>query len=140
VSVDLPVYVLDSFAMLAYLDGEPGMARVRAILGQALQHSCRVLMSVINLGEVVYITHREMGLAQAQAVLAAIEQLPLEILPATRESVLAAAHIKANHRIAYADAFAVAGAQESGGVAVTGDPEFQMVEGLVPVEWLDRVS
>lgn len=136
-SVELPVYILDSFAVLAYLGGEPGMARVQAILGEATRDRCRVVLSVINLGEVLYITEREIGLVQAQAVLAAIEQLPIQILPATREAVLAAAHIKANYRVAYADAFAAAGAQELGGIVLTGDPEFKVVEGLVGVEWLD---
>lgn len=138
-SGDLPVYVLDSFAVLAYLGGEPGMARVQAILGTATRDRCRVVLSVINLGEVLYITEREMGLAQAQAALAAIEQLPIDILPATREAVLAAAHIKANHRVAYADAFAVAAAKVLGGTVLTGDPEFGEVEELVTVEWLERM-
>ena len=112
------------------------MARVEAILRDATHQRCRVAMSVINLGEVLYITEREVGLAQAQEALAALEQLPIDILPATRERVLAAAHIKANFRLAYADAFAVAGAQELGGIVLTGDPEFEEVEQLVGVEWL----
>jgi len=72
----------------------------------------------------------------AQKTLAAIEQLPLEILPATRERVLAAAHIKANFSIAYADAYAVAAAQEFKAIAVTGGPEFTQVETIIRVEWL----
>ena len=133
---DVPVYVLDSFALLAYLDGEEGMDRVRDILVEAAQGDCRVVLSIINLGEVLYITEREVGLPQAQAVLAVMEQLPIEILPATNEAVLAAAHIKANYPVAYADAFAVVAAIESGGTVLTGDDEFTQVEGLVKVEWL----
>jgi ribonuclease VapC len=129
---------LDSFAALAYLGGEPGMERVEAILRDATHQRCRVAMSVINLGEVLYITEREVGLAQAQEALAALEQLPIDILPPTRERVLAAAHIKANFRLAYADAFAVAGAQELGGIVLTDDPEFEEVEELVGVEWLGK--
>ena len=71
-------------------------------------------------------------------MLAAIEQLPIDMLPATREAVLAAAHIKANFHLADAGAFAAAGAQELGGIVLTGDPEFEAVEELVGVEWLDR--
>ena len=134
----VPVYVLDSFALLAYLDGEIGMERVKLILEEAKRGQMRVMLPVINLGELLYITEREVGLVQAQAALAAIEQLPIEILPATNEAVLAAAHIKANHHIAYADAFVVAAAQEYRATVLTGDPEFQNVEKLVSVEWLDR--
>ena len=135
---DAAVFVLDSFALLAYLDGEEGMERVRNILVKASQELCRVVQSVINLGEVLTITEREVGLTLAQAVLASVEQLPIEILPATKEAVLAAAHIKANYSVAYADAFAVAAAIESGGTVLTGDHEFEQVEGLVKVEWLNH--
>jgi ribonuclease VapC len=136
VSAEKPVYILDSFAMLAYLDGEEGMRRVQEVMEEASRGGCRVALSLINLGEVLYITEREVGLALAQATLAAIEQLPVEILAASKETVLAAAHIKANHAIAYADAFAVAAAQELKGTVLTGDPEFKEVEAVIAVEWL----
>jgi len=137
VSHSHPVYVLDSYAMLAYLNGEPGMPRIRQVLDSAGRGECRAAMSLINLGEVLYITEREVSLVQAQAALAAVEQLPLDILPASREAVLAAAHIKANYRLSYADAFAAAAAQELAGTILTGDPEFTQVEGMVQVEWLE---
>jgi predicted nucleic acid-binding protein len=131
-------YVLDSYALLAYLGGEAGQARVAEILSAASRPTSRVLSSMISLGEVLYITERVYGLPRAQEVLAALEQLPLEILPASREAVLAAAHVKAHYAISYADAFVVAAAQEWGAVAVTGDPEFRAVEALIKVEWLAR--
>lgn len=133
-----PVYVLDSFAVLAYLDSEVGAERVQMILEEASQGHAQVILSIINFGEVLYITEREVGLVQAQAALAAIEQLPIEILPATKEAVLAAAHIKANYPVAYADAFAVVAARESSGTIITGDPEFQAIQELVAVEWLGQ--
>ena len=131
-------YVLDSFALLAHLGDEAGAARVRAVLKAASLGRAQVFVSAINLGELVYITERERGLVQAQMALNAVEQLPIQILEATRERVLAAAHIKASHAISYADAFVVAAAQEMGATILTGDPEFRTVEGLVPVEWLAR--
>jgi predicted nucleic acid-binding protein len=136
VSAKQPVYVLDSFAVLAYLDSEIGGERVRMILEEASEGKAQVMLSIINLGEVLYITEREVGLVQAQAALAAIEQLPIEILPATKEAVLAAAHVKANYPVAYADAFAIVAARESSGTIITGDPEFQAIQELVAVEWL----
>ena len=131
-------YVLDSFALLAHLGDEAGAARVRAVLRAARLDRAEVFLSAINLGELVYITEREQGLVQAQMALNAVEQLPVQILEATRERVLAAAHLKANHAISYADAFVVAAAQEMGATILTGDPEFRTVEGLVSVEWLAR--
>jgi len=127
-------YVLDSFAILAYLNAEEGMPRVREVLGQASDGRSSVYLSLINLGEVAYIVERERGLAQAQETLGLIDQMPIEILPASREVVLAAAHVKAGHPIAYADAFAVAAAQSLDAVVLTGDPEFETVKELVRVE------
>ncbi len=129
-------YVLDSFAALAYLEGELSADRVRVILQDAHTGLCKVFMSLINLGEVLYITEREQGLTKAQAALAAIEQLPIKILPATQQAVFAAAHIKAQYRISYADAFAIAAAQEHGAAVVTGDPEFSQAQACVRLEWL----
>ena len=134
-----PIYVLDGFAMLAYLEEESGMWRIEEILRGSQTGAYRAVLSVINLGEVLYITEREDDLAHAHEVLAAIEQLPIEILPASTEAVFAAAHIKANHRISYADAFAVAAALKLNGTIVTGDPEFEAVKDTVMIEWLPRL-
>jgi ribonuclease VapC len=127
-------YVLDSFAVLAYLSAEEGMARVQEVLADASAGRCTALLSLINLGEVAYIIEREQGLARVHETLGMIDQMPIEVLPASREAVLAAAHIKAKHAIAYADAFAVAAAQSVDGVVLTGDPEFDAVKELVRVE------
>lgn len=129
-------YVLDSFAILAYLEGEPVAHRVCEILKEAQAGKCQACMSVINLGEVLYITEREQGLIKAQAALSALEQMPIKIVPATQQAVFAAAHIKAQYRVSYADAFAVAAAQAHGAEVVTGDPEFKHVKDIVRVEWL----
>ena len=97
-------------------------------------------VSLINLGEVLYITERVNGLAEAQQALAALDQLPLQFVPVSRATVLAAAHIKAQYAVAYADAFAIVTTQDTKGVLVTGDPEFQTVAdaGVIAVEWLPQ--
>jgi len=46
--------------------------------------------------------------------------------------------VKARNTISYADAFAVALAQELGAAIVTGDKGFEQVEELVTVEWIGR--
>ncbi|MGB9890127.1 MAG: PIN domain-containing protein [Anaerolineae bacterium] len=53
-----------------------------------------------------------------------------------RDLTFAAAHVKAYHSISYADAFAAALARKHDATLVTGDPEFQKVEGLIRIEWL----
>jgi ribonuclease VapC len=140
VATEPSAYALDSFALLAYLEGETGRLRVKELLGRADSGKCSLYLSLINLGEVLYITECESGLILAQRALAAIDQLPLQIVPVSRITVLAAAHIKARYPISYADAFAVVTAQDQHCVLLTGDPELHSVakDGLISVEWLTR--
>jgi predicted nucleic acid-binding protein len=135
-NVEQKRFVLDSFALLVFLQDEGGMARVKEILKAAGQGKCQVYLSWINLGEVLYITEREQGQQQAREVLAHIQSMPIEMLDATSEAVLSAAHIKATHAMSYADAFAVAAAIREKAIILTGDPEFESVAGLVTMEWL----
>ncbi len=130
------IYVLDSFAMLALLQLETDADQVTALLREAKQEMSRVLMSLISLGEVVYIIERRWRETRLRNFLAYVKAAPVEIVPVDQDRVFAAAHIKAHHPISYADAFAVALAQELGATVVTGDPEFRVVERLVSVQWL----
>jgi ribonuclease VapC len=133
-------YVLDSFALLAYLEGEAGMPKVRAALERAATGRHPVYLSLVNLGEVLYVVERERGLIEAQRTLAAVDQLPLAMLPVTRATVLAAAHVKARFPLSCADAFVVIAARDHGAIVMTGDPEFAPVAdaGLVTIDWLSR--
>ena len=135
-SAESACFVLDSFALLAFLEGEAGLARVKAVLQNAEKGQCKVYLSWINLGEVLYITEREQGQRRAREILAHIQSLPIEMLEVTPLAVLDAAHIKANHRLSYADAFAVAAALGQGATVLTGDLEFKTVETIVKIEWL----
>lgn len=69
-------------------------------------------------------------------MLAAVDQLPITLTEVDRTLALEAAHVTAQQRISYADAFVVALARRLDAVAVTGDPEFAQVERLVAVRWL----
>lgn len=129
-------YVLDSFALLAYLNGEEGHQRVAKVLGQAQEEQKRLYLSIINYGEVVYIVERARGLTQAQRTIAAVDQLPIEVIEADRRLTFAAAHVKANYPLAYADCFTIALAQDKAATVLTGDPEFRAVESLATIEWL----
>jgi predicted nucleic acid-binding protein len=133
-------YVLDSYALLAYLGGEEGQQSVQHLLDRAVEGSARLYLTIINYGEVLYIVERERGLVAAQITVAVVDQLPIQVVQADRELTFDAAHIKASFALAYADCFAVALARELGGAVVTGDPEFGSVAALVDVEWLPQAK
>ena len=103
----------------------------------ATEGKCRLYMSIINLGEVMYIVERERGLPKAQETLARIDELPIEIVDADRNLTLAAAHLKTHWSIAYADCFAAALSQIKSAPLVTRDPEFSKVKpsSALQVEW-----
>ena len=128
--------ILDSYAVLAWLQGAGGAGPVADRLARARAGEARLVLSMINFGEVLYIVERGLGLVTAQWTQAVMERLPISILPASRKRVLEAAHIKAKHPISYADAFTVAAAREFDAPILTGDPEFKKVEGIVEVAWL----
>jgi len=129
-------FVLDSYALLAYLQDESVGSRIEKLLEDAGKGKCRLFLSLINLGEILYIVERRGGIAKAQDALALIRQLPVEVPLVNEQMVFTAAHIKANHAISYADAFVVATAIQEDAVVVTADPEFQSVETVVQVDWL----
>jgi predicted nucleic acid-binding protein len=134
---DQTSFILDSFALLAYLQDEPQASHIEKLLENAGKGKCHLFLSLINLGEILYITERRGGVAKAQDALALIRQLPIELIPAEEQIVFSAAHIKANYPLSYADAFAVAVAIEEDATIVTGDPEFQTVKALITIEWLE---
>jgi len=135
--VDFPIYILDSFALLAYLTDEPSAARIEKLIDDAKKEKCRLFLPLINLGEILYIIERRGSVTKAQDALVLLRQLPIEILPADEQAVFSAAHIKANYTLSYADAFIVAAAQKEGAIVLTSDPEFKSVKELITIEWLD---
>lgn len=69
-----------------------------------------------------------MGQRRLHRVLGTLEETALEIVPVGRELTLAAAHVKAEHPLAHADAFAAALTSHTEATLVTGDPEFRLLE------------
>ena len=126
--------VLDSYAILALLEGERAADEMAELLAGEPERP--LLMTYVNLGEVLYTIIRERGQTQADAALLALEESPLTFVPADRTLTLAAAGLKARHRISYADAYCAALAHISGFPLVTGDPEFRALEGTVRVRWV----
>ena len=128
-------FVLDSFALMALFEDEPGAPQVQALLERAAKGEYELFMSVLNLGEVLYTVESRRGLEESHKVLAAVDQLPIAIVEIDRQLTLAAAKLKAASGIGYADCFVGALAQNVGGTIVTGDPDFRQIEDVVPVQW-----
>ena len=129
-------YVLDSFALLAYFQNEPGWEQVESYFEKAQRGEIYLYLNNINLGECYYIISRLFGNIKAQSMLSDIKQLPIVIYEVTSEDVISAAKLKAITTISYSDAFAASSAQTLNATLITGDPEFKNVEKVVNIEWL----
>jgi predicted nucleic acid-binding protein len=109
---------LDSWAVLAWLDGEEPAA---GVVERTIKRE-RPAMSWMNLVEVHYRTIRDHGRQEADEVLAELRPLITESLPGIA-AMRSASALKAEHPIALADCFAVALAAEEEAELLTGDPE-----------------
>ena len=136
------VAVVDSWALLAFLRAEePGATAMRRSLRRAQSGNLRLLLNVVNLGEVFYRLLQLAGEAQAEERLCQVKALPIEIVPARESLVLEAARIKSKYPLSYADAFAVATGRLEKAPVLTGDPEILALPAtVVRVRRLDRHS
>lgn len=128
--------VLDSYAMLAFLENEPGANHVGELIKYASEHEKPLFMSVVNWGEVFYIINRLIGREKAEDVLRTLETLPIDIIPADKDITRVAAEFKVDRKMSYADCFAAAIAKIKKADLVTGDREFTQVENIIRIDWL----
>lgn len=125
--------VLDSWAILRYLeDAEPAASTVAELL-----EAERPIVNWINLGEVFYVVCRLHGDDAASQTIRDLRDSADAELP-TEGRIIEAARIKAEHALAYADAFAAATAIAHDAVLWTGDPEL-VVDGAT-WRWRDLRS
>ena len=130
------VRVLDGYSLIAYIEGETGKDTMIEVFRSARDSGKTCLLSVVNWGEVYYITLREAGPQRAEEVAHVISTLPIHIVDANLELAKQAATFKASKKMSYADCFAAAVAKHRRVELVTGDKEFKQVEGEVKVMWL----
>ena len=130
------VRVLDSYSLIAYVEGETGKDTMIEIFRSARDSGKACLLSVVNWGEVYYITLREAGQERADQVAHLISTLPIHIVPADLDLAKQAAIFKSSKKMSYADCFAAALAKHGRVELVTGDEEFKEVEKEVKILWL----
>jgi ribonuclease VapC len=136
--VKAAVRVLDSYSLLAYIEGEAGAETMIEIFRVARDSGRSLFLSVVNWGEVYYITMREAGHERANDVAHLISTLPIQIVPADLDLTRQAAELKSKHRMSYAGCFAAALAKQRKAELVTGDRDFRQVEGEVKILWLEK--
>lgn len=130
--------VLDSGAVISYLEDEPTAETVADIIADAHEQGVSLLMTVVNAGEVWYIVAREASVADADASIKQLRDLGIEFVDADWELAKDAGYFKSRNKMSFADCFAAALARQRKAHLATGDPEFKQIEQEVTVHWLTK--
>lgn len=130
-------YVLDSSAILRYLDDEAGAGRVSEILKSHLAGRCAAILSALHWGEVAGVTCKIHGRQAADLVLSRLSAFGLEIVPPDADRAVRAAFLKLKRGLPYVDAFGIELAADSQDrVFVTADFDFKPAGRKVAIEFL----
>jgi len=117
------LFLLDTSALMAFLEDEAGADRVEELLRKG------AILSSISLLEVYYITLREQGELSAEQRYALLKRLPLNIIWEMNEPVLLrAGHYKSRYQISLTDALIAALTWSNEAVLVHKDPEYNELE------------
>ncbi|MGH8462409.1 MAG: type II toxin-antitoxin system VapC family toxin [Stenotrophobium sp.] len=128
--------VLDSWAVLAYLEDEAAGQDVANLIAETHEGGHPLYMSVVNAGEVWYILAREISEAEADRAIAQLHQLGIQFVDVAWPQTKIAATFKVKGKMSYADCFAAALAKEKKTDLLTGDKEFKQVESEIGIRWL----
>lgn len=129
-------YVLDSWAVIAYLEDEPSGEQIEDLIATAHEEQIPIYMSVINLGEVWYTFAREISEEEANISVKTLRDLRIQFEDADWELTQEAARFKSQHKMSYADAFAAALAKTKKADLITGDNEFKPLDGEIKISWV----
>ena len=125
-------FVMDTSALMAFIEKEDGSERVRDILlGES------TIIPWLSILEIVYISQRELGEEEALMRYALLKKLNANIIWNADEALLLnAARIKSTHSLSLTDAIIAAIATQHNAVLIYKDPEFEQLQGAVEMEVL----
>ena len=125
-------FVLDTSALMAFIEKEDGAERVRDIL---LNES--IILPWLSILEIVYISQRELGEEEALTRYALLKKLNANIIWEADEALLLnAAQIKSTHNLSLADSVIAAIANQHNAILIHKDPEYEQLQGVVEMEIL----
>ena len=128
--------VLDSWAVIAYLENEPAAEKVADIIADAHEGGIPLFMTVVNAGEVWYIVAREASVSEADTCVKQLRDLGIEFVNADWDLAKEAGYFKSRNKMSFADCFAAALAKHRKASLITGDQEFKQIDQEIAIHWL----
>jgi predicted nucleic acid-binding protein len=132
-------YVLDTSALLRFVDDETGADRIADIFRQQSYRSAKVMMCAVNWGEIAHGVLKRYGAAAMNDSLHRLKALGIEIIAVDEERAARTATIRHRYKykIPYADSFGVELAGHSSDrILVTADFDAKPAEQDVKIEFL----
>ncbi len=129
-------YIIDAYCLIIYFEKDSGFERIIDLFDKTTRNEIKLLMNIINWGEVYYIILREQGYEKANTFENNFQKLPISLVYPDISLIKKASEYKAFNTLSFADCIAAATAKNYGGSLVTGDKEFRQLEKNINVEWL----
>lgn len=121
-------YVLDTSALLTFIENEEGVEKIEELFNEALEGSVEIFISVISCIEVFYISRQEQGEKVAVKRLELIDDLIITQEPLDGQFTRIIGEIKANNNLSLADSCIAGLAKLKQALLVHKDPEFEQIE------------
>ena len=119
------ICILDTSAILTYIEDEDGSDYVENLLIEAEKGIVDIYVSFISLTEVFYITLREKDEPLAVERIKLMQSLAVKIQESDEMVNIKAGKLKARNSISIADAYIAALCQIHNGILVHKDPEYE---------------
>ena len=129
-------YIIDSYCLITYFEKDKGFEKIIDFFDKTTSNEIKLLMNIINWGEVYYIILREQGYEKADDFENNFQKLPIELVYPNISLIKKASGYKAFHSLSYADCIAAATSSIYKGFLITGDKEFNQLNEEIGIEWL----
>ncbi len=121
-------YVLDTSAILAFIENEEGAEEIENLLIGVIDGTNELFISTVTCIEVYYISIQEQGKEVADNRIGLIESLPLTEKPLNHELIIMSGEIKAAKTMSFADSCIAGLAKFIKAILVHKDPEYEQIE------------
>jgi predicted nucleic acid-binding protein len=121
-------YVLDTSALITFIENEEGADTIESILLKAIEKLATVYISVATSIELFYISLQEQGMGVAEERITLLENLPITVLDISYEDMKIIGTLKANYKISFADSCIAAIAKLNSAILVHKDPEYNQLD------------
>lgn len=128
-------YVLDANAVIRYfqIGNADGSEKVRILIEQAQHGQAHLSMSVVNLGEVLYVLLKFVGEETAIQYIKALQHA-VSMVDVDSSQAMQAATLKHRYKLGYADSYAAVLALANQATLVSADPSFEKLG--KPLKWM----